>query len=230
MPRAGLLLRRHQGRRQPRPVRPHRRDLRPARPQRRRQDDRDPLHHHAPAGPHGPGEGVRARRREGADGGTAPARLRTAAAVRRCRDDGPRERDAVRPRLRRPAPRTRRPGRPGTGRRRSHRRRRPDGQDLLRRHDPPTGTRPGAGQRAPAADARRADDRSRPDRPQQRLGAHQRRTAGHGHDRAGDDALHGRGRAVLRPGRPDAPGPDPRARHLRRTAYATARPPPYGGA
>ena len=69
---------------------------------------------------------------------------------------------------------------------------------------------------APApADARRADDRARPDRPRGRVGPHRRAARADRDDRAGHHALHGRGRGTVRPGRAHAPRHAPRRRHAR---------------
>ena len=81
-------------------------------------------------------------------GGAPAARLRAPAAVDRGRAHRPGERDVVRPALRHPAPRAGRPGRRGAGHDGPHRRRRADGRQLLRRHGPPAGAGPGAGQPA----------------------------------------------------------------------------------
>ena len=73
------------------------------------------------------------------------------------------------------------------------------GEDLLRRHGAPAGTRAGPGQRPPAAGAGRAHRRPGPDRPLGRVGPHHPAARAGRDDGADDHASHGRSRPVLRP-------------------------------
>ena len=75
---------------------------------------------------------------------------------------------------------------------------RQQGRAALRRHEAPAHHRPLADQRARHAAARRADDRPRPAGPARALGPAVPAQAA-GRDARAHDALHGRGRAALRP-------------------------------
>ena len=74
------------------------------------------------------------------------------------------------------------------------------GRRPVRRHEAPAHDRPGARERARPGAARRADHRSRPAGPPPRLGAALPAQAA-GRDARADHALHGRGRAAVRPAR-----------------------------
>src|SRR3954464_199911 len=204
---ADPALRRARRRRLGRPLGRRRRDLRPARPERGRQDDDDPAAGHAAAGGDRRGADLRTRRADPGHGGAADARLRPPAAVGGERAHRAGERRMVRAAVRRPAQ-----GEGGAGRRGarpdgSHRVRRPAGRDLLRRHGPPPGAGPGAGQPAGPPGPGRADGGPRPGGPRQRVGPRARTPGAVRDDGAADHPLHGGGRRPLRPGGTSAPGP-----------------------
>ena len=94
---------------------------------------------------------------------------------------------------------------------------RPARRHLLRRHGAPARARPGARQPSRAARARRADRRARPGRPRRRLAARRGAARGDRDDGAPHDALHGGGRAPLRPHRA-APSRAGRGGRRRRTS------------
>ena len=89
--------------------------------------------------------------------------------------------------------------------RRAHRARERQGRAALRRDEAPADHRALARQRAGGPPARRADDGARPAGAARRLGPPLPAEAA-GCDAAPDDALHGRGRAALRPPRGHGPG------------------------
>ena len=131
-----------------------------------------------------------------------PARRRTAAGLPGHRADRARQPADLRALLRPAAG-----GGPGQGERAARLRPagRPGGQHrraALRRHEAPPDDRPGPGQPARAAAARRADHRARPAGAARALGPAVPAQAAGRHPRP-DHALHGRGRAAVRPARRD---------------------------
>ena len=96
------------------------------------------------------------------------------------------------------------------------------GRAALRRHEAAADDRAGARERARGAPARRADDRARPAGPPRRVGQALPPEAA-GRDARPDDALHGRGRATLRPARRHGPRQDRRGRLAARADPAAAR-------
>ena len=97
------------------------------------------------------------------------------------------------------------------------------GRAAVRRHEAAAHHRPRAGQRARARAARRADHRPRPAGPAPGLGAAVPAQAAR-RDAGADHALHGRGRAALRPARGDGRRQD-RRRGLAARADRAATPP-----
>ena len=105
---------------------------------------------------------------------------------------------------------------------RAHRGRRPPGEDLLGGHAAPPRPRRGAGGQAHRAVPRRADHRSRPERPGRHVGRHPR--AGEPrHHAAADHPVHGGGRSAGRRDRGDRPRPVHRPGHLRPVEGAARR-------
>ena len=101
----------------------------------------------------------------------------------------------------------------------AHRPRRRPGRRAVGRDEAPAHHRPRTGQPARARAARRADDRARPAGPPPRVGAALPAEAP-GRDARAHDALHGRGRAALRPARDHGRRP-----HRRRGLAAPAHRP-----
>ena len=97
------------------------------------------------------------------------------------------------------------------------------GRGPLRRHEAAAHDRPLADQPARPAAARRADHRPRPAGPPRRVGPAVPAQAA-GRDAGAHHALHGRGRAALRPARRDGQGPD-RRRGLAARADPRSTPP-----
>ena len=178
------------------------------------------LRRDAPRARHGPGS------RRSADPG--PARRGAPGGQPRHRADGvgqPHDLRAVlRPAARRDPP----PGRRAARVRAALRPARLAGRSALRRHEAPAHDRAGAHQPARGAAPRRADHRSRPAGPAHAVGASVPPEAERRHARA-HDALHGRGRAALRPARDHGRRPD-RRRGLAARAGRRARDARGGGA
>ena len=108
-----------------------------------------------------------------------------------------------------PAQAARRAGRRAPRLRRAHRARERQGRAALGRDEAPAHDRALARQRPRGHAARRADDRPRPAGAARRLGSPLPPEAA-GRDARPDDALHGRGRAALRPARRHGPREDRR--------------------
>ena len=102
----------------------------------------------------------------------------------------------------------------------AHRAGRRQGRAAVRRHEAPADDRPRAGQRARDRAARRADHRPRPAGPAPGVGAAVPAQAAGRHAGA-HHALHGRGRAAVRPARGDGRRPD-RRRGLAAGAHRAA--------
>ena len=115
----------------------------------------------------------------------------------------------LRPLLRHPARRVQAPGGRAARVRPADRPRHEQGRLAVGRHEAAGDDRPLADQRARAAAARRADDGPRPAGPPRPVGPPVPAQAAGRHARA-DDALHGRGRAAVRPPRRDGRRPDRR--------------------
>ena len=115
----------------------------------------------------------------------------------------------LRPLLRPVAQRRTRSRRRAARLRPARRPRRLQGRAAVRRHEAPADDRPVADQRPRAAAARRADHRARPAGAARRLGAAVPAQAA-GRDPGAHHALHGRGRAAVRPARRHGRRPDRR--------------------
>ena len=206
-PRAQKALRRVRRRRRDRLRRRARRDLRLPRPERRRQelDDADDRRGLARERRHPPRP--RPRPRAGRAGDPGAARGRPAGGQPRPRAQRRREPAGLRPLLR-PAARRDQAAERGAARlRAAGRPPRRKGGVALGRDEAAADNRAGAHQHARADAAGRADHRARPAGPPCALGPSIPAQAA-GRDARPDDALHGRGRAALRPARDHGPRED----------------------
>ena len=156
-------------------------------------------------GRHAAGARPRPGRRRGPDPG--PARRRAAGGHPRRRADGAREPAGLRPLLRAVPVRGRRAGRSAARVRPARRARHEPGRAAVGRHEAPADHRPVVDQRPRDAVARRADHRPRPAGTARRVGPAVPAQAAGRHAGA-DHALHGRGRAALRPAGGDGRRPD----------------------
>jgi hypothetical protein len=193
-----------------------------ARAERRRQDhDRADPHHAHPAG-RGPGDDRRVRRRPRTDQGARRDQPDRAVRRRRRQPDRPGEpgdgRPADAPRPDRGPPPRPRPARPP----RSHRRDRPSGQDVLRRHAPAARSRDEPDRAAPGDLRRRADHRPRPGEPADPVGRDRRTRPGR-HDDPAHHAVPRGGGPTRRSDRAAGPGQDHCGRYCGRAEGAHRR-------